>query len=483
MGINGPGFTEKPGYSVGGANDTYLLSVANNHYMGSATSGKITIFTGPDFNGEENAKIILRANNQHELTGSFKVSGSITGSLFGTASNAVSASYAVIATSASYAQTSSFASNFTVAGTLTAQTINVQTVSSSVIYSSGSNVFGNSLSNTQKFTGSVQVTGSLTVNNSSVILTNQTSSMSVLNAQTASYFGNGIITASVLYNTISFTKDNGSVFDITVLQSGSVDSASYARNADLLDGLDSLSFTLTSSFNSFTSSYYNNSASFSSSISQLQNFSSSLDNTFATDVELNAATASLSASINILSSSYLTSSASFNTRILANSSSIGILSSSFTSFSGSYNTGSFTGSFIGDGSGLTNISASSVIGLNLSQIASGSVTASVSPVYGFIVNSNTSITGTLIVSNSVQITGSLSVNGVSSFNNSVTINGTNVDLINSSSLNLTGGSGIYVTEPGVISGSIVGIGNVTAFSGSVNSRLTALETLIDGGTY
>jgi hypothetical protein len=36
----------------------------------------------------------------------------------------------------------------------------VQTVSSSVIYSSGSNVFGNSLANTQTFTGSMYVTGS-----------------------------------------------------------------------------------------------------------------------------------------------------------------------------------------------------------------------------------------------------------------------------------------------------------------------------------
>ena len=92
--------------------------------------------------------------------------------------------------SASYAATSSFASNFTVANTLTAQTLVVQTISSSVIYSSGSNRFGNNLTNTQVFTGSVTVTGSLAVNNSDVILTNQTSSMSVASASyalTASY--------------------------------------------------------------------------------------------------------------------------------------------------------------------------------------------------------------------------------------------------------------------------------------------------------
>jgi hypothetical protein len=40
--------------------------------------------------------------------------------------------------------------------------------------------------------------------------------------------------------------------------------------------------------------------------------------------------------------------------------------------------GSFTGSFFGDGSGLINISASNIVGLNLFQISTGSVTASVS---------------------------------------------------------------------------------------------------------
>jgi hypothetical protein len=46
-------------------------------------------------------------------------------------------------------------------------------------------------------------------------------------------------------------------------------------------------------------------------------------------------------------------------------------------FSGSY-TGSFSGSFFGDASGLINIPAGGVVGLQLNQIASGDVTASVS---------------------------------------------------------------------------------------------------------
>jgi hypothetical protein len=53
--------------------------------------------------------------------------------------------------------------SLTVTGQVVAQTLNVQQVTSSIVYSSGSNIFGNSLGNTQQFTGSVSVTGSLAV--------------------------------------------------------------------------------------------------------------------------------------------------------------------------------------------------------------------------------------------------------------------------------------------------------------------------------
>jgi hypothetical protein len=76
-------------------------------------------------------------------------------------------------------------------------------------------------------------------------------------------------------------------------------------------------------------------------------------------------------------------------------------SSTFTNigpaiFSGSVNgnggfSGSFSGSFQGNGSGLTNLSASAIVGLNLSQIAVGSVSASVSTGTGsFTVTSGSS---------------------------------------------------------------------------------------------
>jgi hypothetical protein len=130
-----------------------------------------------------------------EITGSINATGGITGSFSGTAT---SASYALIATSASYAVNSdlldgrdslTFANtgsnsfvgtqningsvaitgSLTTTGAITAQTLNVQQVTSSIVYSSGSNVFGNSVSNTQSMTGSVGISGSLSVNGISTL--------------------------------------------------------------------------------------------------------------------------------------------------------------------------------------------------------------------------------------------------------------------------------------------------------------------------
>ena len=54
----------------------------------------------------------------------------------------------------------SITGSLVVSSTITAQTLVVQTVTSSIVYSSGSNIFGNQLANTQTFTGSVNITGS-----------------------------------------------------------------------------------------------------------------------------------------------------------------------------------------------------------------------------------------------------------------------------------------------------------------------------------
>jgi hypothetical protein len=89
--------------------------------------------------------------------------------------------------------------------------------------------------------------------------------------------------------------------------------------------------------------------------------------------------------------------------------------------------GSFSGSFFGNGSGLTNISASSIVGLNLSQIATGSISASVSTGTGsFTVSSGS--TSFLFVSSSGNVgigtttpAYTLDINGTTRLNSSATV--------------------------------------------------------------
>jgi hypothetical protein len=102
----------------------------------------------------------------------------------------------------------------------------------------------------------------------------------------------------------------------------------------------------------------------------------------------------------------------------------------------------FTGSFVGDGSNLTNISASSVVGLHLNQISDGPATASITSGSGLRINTNTEITGSLIVSSG-----------------SATFDAT-LQLTENSSLILNSGSNLYVYDNGIISGTFKGDGHL-----------------------
>jgi hypothetical protein len=125
--------------------------------------------------------------------GTTNLSGSFTGSLLGTAA------------------TASYADNFTVGGTLTAQTINVQVITSSIEFNTGSTRNGALSTNTHQFTGSVLMSGNLGIGTSSptkLITTNQTGSTGYL------YSGqlNGTEIAYWYYNAneIQFSSVSGS---------------------------------------------------------------------------------------------------------------------------------------------------------------------------------------------------------------------------------------------------------------------------------
>jgi hypothetical protein len=99
-----------------------------------------------------------------------------------------------------------------------------------------------------------------------------------------------------------------------------------------------------------------------------------------------------------------------------------------------------TGSFVGDGSQLTNIPLSGVTGADASRIVDGNATASISDTLGLRINTNTEITGSLIVSS-----------GSAVFDASL-------QLTENSSLILNSGSNLYVYDGGIISGTFKGNG-------------------------
>jgi Chaperone of endosialidase len=131
-------------------------------------SGSVTAVGGFSGSFSGNADSASLAQNSLLLQGTGSVGFTTTASF-----NAVSASQQQISSSLlnvisifattgsnSFRATQSITGSLTVTGQITAQTLNVQQVTSSIIYSSGSNIFGCDLNSRQTFTGSFYQTGS-----------------------------------------------------------------------------------------------------------------------------------------------------------------------------------------------------------------------------------------------------------------------------------------------------------------------------------
>jgi hypothetical protein len=110
---------------------------------------------------------VISGSNALSASYSISASNALAAQTASYVQNAQSASYVLTAQTASFvlnaqsasnavaAQTASYANNLTVAGTLTAQTLVVQTITSSVDFVTGSTRFGSLLTNTHVFSGSV----------------------------------------------------------------------------------------------------------------------------------------------------------------------------------------------------------------------------------------------------------------------------------------------------------------------------------------
>ena len=317
-------------------------------------------------------------------------------------------------------------------------------------------------------------------------------------------------------------------------------SSSFATNANLLDGLDSLAFLQTGSFQSYTSSFSSSVATTTSGLtSTITSLSSSLTSSIGSlSSSIATTTSGLSSSIGSLSSSVATTTSNLSSSVgslsssvaittsgltstitsLSSSltSSIGSLSSSiasinntqngrldsletesgsirsnFNSFTSSYTTGAFTGSFKGDGSQLYNIPASGVTGLNLNKIISGSVSASISPDRGLEINTNVYIDGSLtakelfisyVTSSVLYQSGSTKFGDTSDdnhlFTGSILVDGK----VNASSLTGSINFNNLTNVPTLVSGSsqidITGTTGYSTFSSSISTSIGSLSSSV-----
>jgi hypothetical protein len=177
------------------------------------------------------------------------------------------ASYAVLANNQTFTGTNQFnnavtMSNVRVTGTASIAFLDVTFQSSSIIYSSGSNQLGDAPNDTQTLWGTVDIiSGPLVVTGSANFKETITGSISnALTSTTASLATTNLLTASVAANILTFTKGDGSTFDVSIAQSGSITSASYADTANFANSATSASYAFTASSatnagNSISASY------------------------------------------------------------------------------------------------------------------------------------------------------------------------------------------------------------------------------------
>jgi hypothetical protein len=129
------------------------LSASYNTFSGSASTRITTVSSSQQ---DISSSLLQVSASYIALSGSYNIfSGSAS-----TRVTKIENNYATTGSN-SFRADQSITGSLVVSSTITAQTLVVQTVTSSIVYSSGSNIFGNALTNTQTFTGSVNITGSI----------------------------------------------------------------------------------------------------------------------------------------------------------------------------------------------------------------------------------------------------------------------------------------------------------------------------------
>jgi hypothetical protein len=194
------------------------------------------------------------------FSGSISVTGSIYGNLVGSASYATTASYALnslaIVSESGYVFPTTQYLKFVRLNVSSSddQIIVTRPSDTSITYRPSNPIEGDEWTDNETFITYVRYDGywveksgtsvAIPVFSGSVSFTTG-SSVSASYAVTASLPLRGIITASAVNTTITFTKGDGTQFNVTVSQSGSIESASYAIFAE---SANSSSYALTASY-------------------------------------------------------------------------------------------------------------------------------------------------------------------------------------------------------------------------------------------
>jgi hypothetical protein len=283
------------------------------------------------------------------------------------------------ALSASFASTASYANNFTVGGTLTAQTINVQTITSSIDYVTGSSINGSLLANTHQFTGSILMTGSLTVSGS--VSTNNGFYVS----NTSMNFGpNGA-------NSLSLGNSAGvlSLSSTTLSLGSNTTTRTNLFGATIITG----SFAVSGSVNINGSLTVSGSSVFSGSVTSTVGFTGSLQGTSSYAAQANSASFALTASY-----------------ISGSGAGVGFPFSGSAIITGSlFVSGStISGSFVGDGSGITGLTAGGKIHTQSSAASTWTVTHNLGVQYPNVTvydnNNNVIIPQTIVATDANTLT-------------------------------------------------------------------------------
>jgi hypothetical protein len=135
----------------GGVATSASLSANSNLLEGTGSVGFSTT-----------ASLLAVSSSQQQISSSYIALSASYNTFSGSASTRVTQIENTYATtgSNSFRADQSITGSLVVSSTITAQTLVVQTVTSSIVYSSGSNLFGSALGDRQTFTGSLNVTGS-----------------------------------------------------------------------------------------------------------------------------------------------------------------------------------------------------------------------------------------------------------------------------------------------------------------------------------